>query len=560
VLGSGFRQDGPLRSLKHRIGRLHLWKAVAFALGVAFLAPARSGAQLEVELDGKTFTLYDAAALVDDLRHAEAGTVVAYENAVFQGSFHLSDQIDTVRAALQLRDVRFMEPVSFDWSVFAAPVDCERVQFEQGASLLGATFLSDCKLADSRFGGQARFKRVRFAGEALFDNSVFERRHRPRRELTPRYRGKDAIPTFIEAEFGGRASFDNSLFGETAYFERCRFLSGSSFVDVNFRYGASFKEGVWEGPADFSGSLYFSNTFFQDAVFQDVSFEKTRFAGNVSFSRAEFAGETTFRQAALLEEANFDEARFRSYASFTNGRFPHRANFREAVFDDILFLDAHVPGALDLRHANGPHIDLRPPTTVAARRAHNDTTTKAPRIYLQDARFDRMVVDWPSIAGGRLAAEDTASVDDLAPVYSLLRQHLQFQGLDSWAADAQVEWLDRRLHSLTPAQADWYFLHALDLTTRYGTQPLRAILFALLGVVLFGLLYYPVRASIQAENTEQLPALVDCFHLSLSAFVRLGWSRWRVTGKARLLVLAEGLLGLAMWGLFVTSLVAGFLR
>ena len=137
-------------------------------------------------------------------------------------------------------------------------------------------------------------------------------------------------------------------------------------------------------------------------MFQDVSFAKTRFADNVSFSRAEFAGETTFRQAALLREANFDKARFRSHASFTNGRFPHRANFREAVFGDILFLDAHVPGALDLRHASGPHIDLRPPTTVAARRAHDDTTTTTPRIYLQDARFDRMVVDWPSIAGGRL--------------------------------------------------------------------------------------------------------------------------------------------------------------
>ena len=550
----------PLRSLKRRIGRLRLWKAVAFAHCVAVLAPGGSGAQPEVELDGKTFTRYAAAALVDDLRHAEAGTVVAYENAVFEGSFHLSDQIDTVRAALQLRDVRFVDPVSFDWSVFGAAVDGERVQFEQGASLLGTTFLSDCKLADSRFGGQARFKRVRFAGEALFDNSVFERRHQPRHKLTLRYRGEDAVPSFIEAEFGGRASFDNSMFGETAYFERCRFLSGSSFVDVNFEYGASFKEGVWEGPADFSGSLYFSKTFFQDAVFQDVSFAKTRFADNVSFSRAEFAGETTFRQAALLREANFDKARFRSHASFTNGRFPHRANFREAVFGDILFLDAHVPGALDLRHASGPHIDLRPPTTVAARRAHDDTTTTTPRIYLQDARFDRMVVDWPSIAGGRLAAEDTVSVDDLAPVYSLLRHHLELQGLDSWAADAQVEWLDRRLHSLTPAQADWYLLHALDLTTRYGTQPLRAILFALFGVVLFGLLYYPVRASIHAENTGQLPGLVDCFHLSLSAFVRPGWSRWRGTGNARFLVLAEGLLGWATWGLFVASVVAGFLR
>ena len=131
-----------------------------------------SGAQPEVELDGKTFTRYAAAALVDDLRHAEAGTVVAYENAVFEGSFHLSDQIGHRARRSPAAGCRFVDPVSFDWSVFGAAVDGERVQFEQGASLLGTTFLSDCKLADSRFGGQARFKRVRFAGEALFDNSV----------------------------------------------------------------------------------------------------------------------------------------------------------------------------------------------------------------------------------------------------------------------------------------------------------------------------------------------------------------------------------------------------
>ena len=170
-----------------------------------------------------------------------------------------------------------------------------------------------------------------------------------------------------------------------------------------------------------------------------------------------------------------------------------------------------------------------------------------------------MVLDWPTLSG-RITTDDTTSVEDLRPVYSILRHHLQLQGLDDWAAAAQVEWLDRRLCSLSPSEADWYLLHALDLTTRYGTQPWRAALFGLGVIILFGLLYLPNRISIHTEGTAFSASLADCFLLSASAFVRLGWTRWQVSGPAHGLVVIEGLLGWMTWGLLVASLVALFLR
>ena len=521
--------------------RRHRQVAVICALSGLLATSSPTDAQLQVEVDGKMFTLLSSKKFVDDLRGASAGTTLSYERVVFQGRVHTSG-IDTIRAGLELRDVRFMGPVSFDWAKFGARVHGERVEFEKGSSFLEASFLSSCHLSESRFDGQTTFKRVGFAGDAVFENNLFT-----------------GIATFIETKFEGSASFSNSTFDDVAYFERCRFDRGSSFVDVNFTFGASFKEGVWRGAADFGGSRFFSKAYFQDTSFEEVDFEKARFAANLSFSRSDIKGQARFGQAAFQKEAHFDDTRFHDHASFSDSRFRRLADFQSAVFDDILFLDAHFPGTLDLRHASGPYVDLRPPTTDAARLAHDDTTTAAAQVYLQDTRFARMVLDWPALAG-KVATDDTTSVEDLRPVYSILRHHLQLQGLDSWAAAAQVEWLDRRLCSLPPSDADWYLLHILNLTTRYGTQPWRAVLFGLGAIILFGLLYIPHRASIRAAGTDVPAGFADCFQLSASAFVRLGWARWQMSGTARGLVVVEGLLGWATWGLFVASVVAFFLR
>ena len=86
------------------------------------------------------------------------------------------------------------------------------------------------------------------------------------------------------------------------------------------------------------------------------------------------------------------------------------------------------------------------------------------------------------------------------------------------------------------------------------------MLFGLAAIVLFGLLYIPHRTSIRAEGTDLPADVADCFQLSASAFVRLGWARWQMFGAARGLVVAEGLVGWATWGLFVASIVAFFLR
>jgi len=518
------------------------WLRVALTLCATLAASTPAAAQLQVELDSKMYTLFPASKFTDDLGTASAGTTLLYERVIFQGRIKSPSRSDTIRATLELRDVRFTGPVSFDWATFGADFRGERIHFEKGASLLEASFLGGCQLSDSRFDGQTTFKRVRFAGDAAFRNNLYT-----------------GVTTYIDAEFEGEASFANSKFDDAAYFERCLFHRGSSFVDVHFAFGASFKEGVWHGPAAFGGSRYFSKTYFQDTSFEAVDFGKARFAGNLSFSRSDMQGEAHFSQTAFLKEAHFDEARFHSHASFTNSRFPGRADFQGAVFDDILFLDAHFPGTLDLRHASGPYVDLRPPTTDEARRAHDDTTVAAPKVYLQESRFARMVLDWPTLSG-RITTDDTTSVEDLRPVYSILRHHLQLQGLDDWAAAAQVEWLDRRLCSLSPSEADWYLLHALDLTTRYGTQPWRAALFGLGVIILFGLLYLPNRISIHTEGTAFSASLADCFLLSASAFVRLGWTRWQVSGPAHGLVVIEGLLGWMTWGLLVASLVALFLR
>ena len=521
---------------------LPLRRPVAAICATGLLAISTpADAQLQVEVDGKTFSLFSSKEFVDDLRGASTGETLTYERAIFQGRVNTSG-IDTIRAGLELRDVRFMGPVSFDWATFGGDVHGERVHFEKGASFLEASFLSGCHLSDSRFDGQITFKRVGFAGDTAFENNLFT-----------------GITTFIDAKFDGEASFANSTFDDAAYFERCHFARGSSFVDVNLVYGGSFKEGVWRGPADFAGSRFFSKASFQDTRFEAVDFRRARFAGNLSFSRSDIKGVARFQETAFLKEAHFDNVRFHDHASFSNSRFRRFADFTNTFFSDILFLDAHFPGTLDLRHASGPYVDLRPPTTDEARRAHDDTTTAAPRVYLQDTRFANMVLDWPSLSG-KLATDDTTSIDDLRPVYSILRHHLQLQGLHGWAAAAQVEWLDRRLCNLSPSAADWYLLHVLNLTTGYGTQPWRTVLFGLGVVVLFGLLYIPHRSSIRAEGTDLPADVADCFQLSASAFVRLGWARWQMSGTARGLLVAEGLIGWMTWGLFVASIVAFFLR
>lgn len=525
--------------------RPHLFPPLLlFTLALSTAAPHPIGAQVEVDVDGTTFTILPAGRFVQDLAQAPVGSTLTYERVIFRGPVRGSSaSIDTVRAHIELRDVRFMGSLSFDWIVFAGDVDAHGVEFEKGVSFLTTAFLGSLRVSDGKFDRQAAFKGISVDGAADFENAVF-----------------GGLATFIDADFGADLSFSNTEFQSDAFFERLRVAGRAEFVDATFSLGGSFKQSVFEGPASFDGARFFSTASFQDARFGgNLDFDKSRFAGLASFSRADFSGPASFRQAAFLKKAHFDQTHWRGATFFSDGRFRRHGSFANALFEEAAYLDAHFPGQLDLRHTSGPHLDLRPPTTDAAIGLGADTAHVEPRIFMQEARFSSMVIDWPRLSG-RLSPADTtavgeAAINDLASVYAVLRHHLRKQGLDDWATACQVEWLDRKLDELSLTHGEWWALRVLDLTSRYGTQIWRVALFAFCCIVFFGAVYWLARSGISRGGKVVEAGFVDCLHLSASAFIRLGWSGWQVTGLTRGLVLLEGLAGWATWGLFVATII-----
>jgi len=486
----------------------------------------------DTTIEGRTYSLVSAADLISHLHTAPSGTLLQVSNTLFTGPCLAGlTALDTIRAHLDFQETIFAEEVNLNRVVFLGNISFDRSRFQGGLSLLNATFHGDLQLTSAGIARHINCKRALFKGDTDFSDTRF-----------------DGSASFIEATFdGGHQSFARTHFEEAAYFERTRFAGVANFRDASFQTQVSCKEAIWEGDLSFAGTRFYQRALFWQAQFAGkVDFDASLTVGEIGFENATFSRAASFRRAVFVRTARFVETDFAEWVTFADSRFQRGAEFYATRFAAGVEFRSLFAGILDLRQVKAPLLDLRPPVGDPKSGLADTSFAADARLLLQDAHYGQLLLHWPQLAG-RLAAADSSSLEDLAPVYAELRRQLENRGLRAEADACHREWLERYIHSLPWISPERCALQFFGLSTRYGTSLQRLGLFALISALLFTLLFRLLRP----VDGDQSLSLIDCAYLSFSTF--LGRPSQHPTGGIRLLILVEGLLAWICWGLFIAT-------
>ncbi len=200
------------------------------------------------------------------------------------------------------------------------------------------------------------------------------------------FSGQDnALPPvwFLEASFGGPASFDGASIG-----------GDISFAGASFGNEAWFRETKFGGIADFGGVSFRSTAWF----------EGTSFGGDADFSgsaRHEVRGEPEGQDSFF--RVNFYDAKFRGRARFSNRRFLDTADFRKTVFavapefhNCVLHQDTDFSGADFQDHRGTDAVDAaRAYRTLKLAMEQLRNRDEQARFFRHEQRARRLRTDTP---------------------------------------------------------------------------------------------------------------------------------------------------------------------
>ena len=508
-------------------------KRAVFALIIALTTTvgAQPSAPTDTTIAGRNYTLLEAGALMNLLGSANDYSRLALRQTAVKGRLSsLAANLDTVRAALELADVLFLDEVLLAEVVFLGPVIFSRATFAADLSLAEAQFLQSFALRECEIRQKTNLRDARFTATADFTQS-----HLAGAFSCAGAHFSDAIFAHLHCEGG-------------AYFEDVLFTGQVDFSDARFAGVASFKTARWRAPVSFAGARFLDRSFFWQAQFAAADFSSARFAGETSFKQAAFAQRATFANIAFAHSAHFEQARFDDGAVFDGSIFAKEAVFTGVHSDNDLLLNALFRISLDLRHLVTPSLDLRPSATMP-----DSLLGPGAQLLLQNARFQRLFSAWDHLRG-HLAQPPQQANYDLDRVYAGLRHQFLLSGMVADARGCYIESLDRRRFHLPWTSIERCALIAFDLSSRYGTDLKRLALVALAWVALFALLYRWLLI-----DDRRMP-LVECLLFSLHTFFIVGAASVRPQGKVRFLVLFQALSGWLFWSLCIAVLVSFLLR
>lgn len=166
-------------------------------------------------------------------------------------NFHATDEVN-------FAGVHFSGRVYFFSSHFASSVNFRQSHFDGRTFFSNSSFVGGVNFHAVNFRGKTRFEDTRFGADCDFEATHFD---------------WDAF--FNGAQFSGDAKFDKKVrFAGNAVFDEAIFKRKSNFSDACFEKTAGFSDGAFKGSTDFYNARFTSHvpTFYQREMHQDTTF------------------------------------------------------------------------------------------------------------------------------------------------------------------------------------------------------------------------------------------------------------------------------------------------
>jgi len=307
------------------------------------------------------------------------------------------------------------------------------------------------------------------------------------------------------ANFNDRADFTHADFNNEAYFTHVHFIDKADFSKVIFIGMADFYGADFNDIADFTPVKFKNEADFTDANFNDMAdFESANFNDRANFCGAFFNDKANFCGAYFNDETNFMDSNFASTADFLDADFCDRVYFSGATYYKINLTGACFKEDIE---ANWDSLE--------------ETLVCDGAVYIKLIKSFR----------------NNEQFEDANRVYYIYRKDSQSDKSISLSKLGDI---------------------IMWISCGYGVKPGNAIVLSFFTVSIFALFYWKGNGikylKWPDENDNIGMSFLDAFYFSVVTFTTIGYGDWYPTGKYRLFVMLEGILGWLLLALFLVTL------
>ncbi len=398
---------------------------------------------------------------------------------------------------------------------------------------------------------------------------------------------------FSWAIFEGGASFRGALFKDKSDFHITTFQDRTDLSRTTFKDEANFSESTFQGEANFFGAAFRNDVDFSRAVLEgEALFSGASFGGNVNLRLASYSGlQVSWRQLKgrldfpmktlfdtlekLREEAR---ASGKDVESFLQDGWPKG---KSVLMEDNYFVpwkevymrlvkDFDYTGAKGSKDDAYYHFRYMRPIFK---------TRRLGTVYEKVARLPQEVRIPDDLSARFRYDPETGQLSFIGVMSRRERNrllHLSHNGPYRDAVESLYE-RSRQIpeyivrHGWWEKTQEWAQYICFGLTCGYGVRPLRPL--ATLGalVLVFALIYFSKKTSIDYQFREkdkkkggyknthisQMPwyiRLYNCFYFSVVTFSALGYGDIKPMGGFKVAAIIECVLGITLVALFVVTL------
>lgn len=267
-----------------------------------------------------------------------------------------------------------------------------------------------------------------------------------------------------------------------------------------------------------------------------------------------------FRVPVLEDESGFEEElAILSYIHFEG------ANLRHTTFQDGKIMDCHFDDA-DLSHSNFKNASINSCSFHGAKIESVlfiDTSvinSDFSKVKFGETNLGSILTDQASIFDERLENETTKNYHYASVEYKQLKDMYKNSSLHPQADEYHYrEMVCRRKSSKWYNPVRWLNFVFGDLTCKYGTSPIRILLWMFGAIFGFTWIFYAFQNFMSYAAPIKM-AFADCLYFSMVTYTTIGYGDIHPIGYLRFLAGFEGLVGITLTSLFTVIIARRIIR
>ncbi len=143
----------------------------------------------------------------------------------------------------------------------------------------------------------------------------------------------------------------NNTFNEEIDFSKTKFKGVIKFVNAKFQKGINFQGTTFEKSVSFHGTHFAEDVDLSNKIFkEDVSFVNAKFQKGINFQGTTFAEDVDFRTTTFPQKVDFKNMTFNQSVDFSEKLFTESVSFQKTFFHSVVFTKVEFDNTVDFEN------------------------------------------------------------------------------------------------------------------------------------------------------------------------------------------------------------------